>query len=131
MQRLEGHTVTLMRGDAARLLAQRTVYSARRVLPDFSDVCSPAAVRRCAGLLRSTLGDPSYVIYRPVDGPVEVWVVALKNGNGILTFELWLHAEMPRFYIFTDRPTPVVAKLLKRLSRQLYSSINPVALPTK
>ena len=123
MYRFEGQMVSVARGDAARLLAQRTVYSARRVLPEFNDVSSPTAVRRCAHLLRSTLGNPSYVVHRPVDGPVEIWVVSLKNGNGILSFELWLQSEMPRYYIFTDRPNPVVEKLLKRLKRQLYRPI--------
>ena len=119
MYRFEGQMVTLARGDAARLLAQRTVYSARRVLPEFNDVSSPTAVRRCDHLLRSTLGEPSYVVHRPIDGPVEIWVVSLKNGNGILSFELWLQSDLPRYYIFTDRPTPVMEKLLKRLQRQL------------
>lgn len=122
MYRLKGQTVTLARGDAARLLSQRTVFSARRVLPEFSDVASPSAIRRCAQLLRETLGEPSYVVHRPLDGPVEVWVITLKNGNGILSFELWQHTDMPRYYIFADRPTLVVAKLLKKLHRYLYGS---------
>ncbi|MCR3923169.1 MAG: hypothetical protein NUK65_11760 [Firmicutes bacterium] len=117
--RLEGQTVTLARGDTAKALAQRTVYSARRVLPEFSDVTSTSAVSRCAYLLRSTFGEPSYVVHRPLDGPVEVWVVSLKNGNGVLSFELWQNCEMPRYYIFTDKPTPIVAKVLRRLRRYL------------
>lgn len=121
MYLLEGQTVFLARGDAARALAQRTIFSARRVLPEFSDVSSPAAVSRCAYLLRSTLGEPSYVVHRPVDGPVEVWVVSLKNGNGILSFELWQHAEMPRYYIFTDKPSPVIKRILQKLRRYLYT----------
>ena len=120
--RLEGHSVTLARGDAARLLAQRTVFSARRVLPEFTDVVTPPAVHRCAHLLRESLGEPSYVVNRPIDGPIEIWVVSLKNGNGILSFELWLHQEPPRYYIFTDRPSPIIAKMLKKLRRYLYGS---------
>lgn len=120
--RLEGQTVIVARGDAARVLAQRTVLSARRVLPGFTDITSAPAVRRCAHLLRDSLGEPSYIVHRTVDGPVEVWVVSLKNSNGLLAFELWLHTEMPRFYIFTDRPSPVVARLLKKLRRSLYGS---------
>ena len=123
MCRLEGQTVSVARGETARILAQRTVFSARRVVPEFNDVTSPTAVRRCAHLLRSTLGAPSYVVNRPVDGPVEIWVVTLKNHNGILAFELWLETELPRYYIFTDRPTPVMEKLLKRLRRQLYTPV--------
>lgn len=117
--RLEGQTVSLARGDAARALAQRTVYSARRVLPEFNDITSQKAVNRCAYLLRNNFGEPSYVVHRNLDGPVEVWVVSLKNGNGILSFELWQNSEMPRFYIFTDKPTPIVAKVLRRLRRYL------------
>jgi hypothetical protein len=120
--RLEGHSVTLARGDAARLLAQRTVFSARRVLPEFTDVATPPAVHRCAYMLRQSLGEPSYTVNRPFDGPIEIWVVSLKNGNGILSFELWLHHEPPRYYIFTDRPSPVIAKFLKKLRRYLYGS---------
>jgi len=119
--RLEGQPVTLARGDMAKTLAQRTIYSARRVLPEFTDVFSPTAVSRCAYLLRSTLGEPSYIIHRALDGPIEVWVVSLKNGNGILAFELWQSAEMPRYYIFTDNPTPVVARILRRIRRYLYA----------
>lgn len=122
MYSLEGQTVTLARGDVARLLSQRTVFSARRVLPEFNDVASPSAIRRCAQLLHDVLGEPSYIVNRAIDGPVEVWVVSLKNGNGILSFELWQHTDMPRYYIFADRPSPVVAKLLKKLHRYLYGS---------
>jgi hypothetical protein len=117
--RLQGQAVTLARGDAAKALAQRTIYSARRVVPEFNDIMSPTAVNRCAYLLRSTFGEPSYVAHRPLDGPVEVWVVTLKNGNGIISFELWQNSEMPRYYIFTDKPTPIVAKILRRLGRYL------------
>jgi hypothetical protein len=119
---LEGHKVTVARGDAARLLAQRTVFSARRVLPEFTDAPSPLAVRRCAHLLHHALGEPSYVVNRPIDGPIEIWVVSLKNGNGILCFELWLHPDSPRYYIFSDRPSPVVAKVLKKIWRHLHGS---------
>ena len=124
--RLEGQTVTVIRGEAAKDLAQRTIFSARRVLPEFKDVVSPVAVARCAHLLRDTLGEPSYTITRPFDGPIEVWVISLKNNNGIVSFELWLHSEVPRYYIFTDRPSPVLAKLLKRLRRQLYTPVMEV-----
>lgn len=123
MLHLEGQSVTLARGEVARSLAQRTVYSARRVLPEFNDVMSPTAVSRCAHLLRSTLGEPSYIIHRALEGPIEVWVVSLKNNNGIISFELWQNAEMPRYYIFTDKPTPIVAKLLSRLRRYLYAPV--------
>ncbi|MDW7649881.1 MAG: hypothetical protein SCK29_08615 [Bacillota bacterium] len=123
MCRLEGQTVSVARGDTARMLAQRTVFSARRVVPEFNDVTSPTAVRRCAHLLRTTLGEPSYTVHRPYDGPVEVWVVLLKNNNGILSFELWLHTELPRYYIFTDRPSPVMEKLLKRLRKQIFTPV--------
>ncbi|NLZ94085.1 MAG: hypothetical protein GX922_08795 [Firmicutes bacterium] len=128
--RLEGQTVTLARGDAARALAQRTVYSARRVLPEFNDITSPKAVNRCAYLLRTTFGEPSYIVHRNLDGPVEVWVVSLKNGNGIFSFELWQNSEMPRFYIFTDKPTPIVAKVLRRLRRYL-NAPNVFVVPKK
>ena len=121
--RLEGQTVSVVRGEAAKELAQRTIFSARRVLPEFNDVVSPVAVARCAHLLRSTLGEPSYVLTRPLDGPIEVWVVSLKHNNGILSFELWQHTEVPRYYIFTDRPSPVMAKLLKRLRRIFYTPV--------
>ncbi|EEG77149.1 hypothetical protein [Dethiobacter alkaliphilus] len=115
--------MSVVRGDAAKALAQRTIFSARRVLPEFKDVLSPVAVARCAHLLRSTLGEPSYVVIRPQSGPVEVWVVSLKNNNGVLSFELWQHADMPRYYIFADRSSPVLAKLLKRLRRHLYTPV--------
>ncbi len=130
MFRFEGQIVTVARGETARILAQRTIFSARRVLPDFDDVSSPMAVRRCAHLLRTTLGEPSFIVHRPIDGPVEVWVVSLKNNNGILSFELWLQTDMPRYYIFTDRPNPVIEKLLRRLQRQFYTPIVTV-LPGK
>jgi hypothetical protein len=119
--RLEGQVVTLVRGEAAKKLAQRTIYSARRVLPGFNDSMSPEAVNRCVHLLRTRFGEPSYVVYRPLDGPIEVWVVSLKNGNGILTFELWQNCDMPRYYIFTDKPTPIIARLLRRLRRYLHT----------
>jgi len=127
--RLGGLSVTLARGEAAKALAQRTIYSARRVVPEFKDSVSPTAVSRCAYLLRSSLGEPSYTVHRALDGPIEVWVVTLKNGNGILAFELWQNCEMPRYYIFTDKPTPIVAKYLKRLWRYLYAP--PIYLVTK
>lgn len=129
MPRLAGLSVTLARGETAKTLAQRAVYSARRVLPEFIDSVSPTAVYRCAYLLRSNLGEPSYIIHRAHDGPIEVWVVTLKNGNGILAFELWQNCDLPRYYIFTDKPTPIIAKYLKKLWRYLYAP--PLYLVTK
>jgi hypothetical protein len=126
--RLEGHSVTVARGDAARQLAQRTVFSARRVLPEFNDIACAQAVGRCAQLLNHSLGEPSYIVNRAVGGPIEIWVISLKNGNGVLCFELWQHHESPRYYIFADRPSPVVAKLLKKLQRTLYGA-TVTALP--
>ena len=125
---LEGQPVTLIRGDIARTMAQRTVFSARRMLPEVNDVISPTAVSRYAYLLRSTLGEPSYIIHRALEGPIEVWVVSLKNNNGIISFELWQNTDMPLYYIFTDKPTPIVAKVLSKLYRYL-NTPNMYVLP--
>jgi hypothetical protein len=118
---IDGTIVTVQRDENAKLLAQKTIFSARRLLPSFRDTSSPEAVQRFAYLMQNTLGNPSFISSRSLDGPVQVWVIALKNSNGILTFELWNYAEVPRFYIFSDRYSPIIVRLLKKMERYLYS----------